>query len=202
MSSEFTNFFGRETRQRRSFTDSMGRTIEFETQLYPAGAAAELLPSALDFLSGPVGAAAEVASSIAANGLAGAEIRAELIEHTFAALASHLREEGGAEWFQRVLSTTRRKHKEAWIKVTDEAYYSDMFTGEMMLQLRLVLWVLEVNYGPFFVGVESISAAIKSRIPGWLTSLSDLWSALGLTPATGSGSGSGAQDAPAATPTP
>lgn len=202
MSSEFTNFFGRETRQRRTFTDSMGRTIEFETQLYPAGAAAELLPSALDFLSGPVGAAAEVASSIAANGLAGAEIRAELIEHTFAALASHLREVGGAEWFQRVLSTTRRKHKDTWIKVTDEAYYSDMFTGEMMLQLRLVLWVLEVNYGPFSGAGAWISAQITQRIPSLLGLLGTWSSALGLTEASGSGSDSGELGAAAATPTP
>lgn len=200
--SESVNFFGRETRFRKVFRDSQGRPVEFETRVLPAGPAAELLPSALDFLSGPVGAAAEVFSGVAANGLAGAEVRAELVTQVLQALASHLREEGGAEWFKTVLGATQRRHKEAWLNVTDPAYYSDMFAGEMQLQLRVVLWVLEVNFGPFSGGGAWISEQIKGAIPGLLASLNGLWSALGLTPATGSGSGSGAQDAPAATPTP
>lgn len=200
--SDSLNFFGRETKFRKVFRDSQGRSVEFETRVLPSGPAAELLPSALDFLSGPVGAAAEVFSGVAAHGLAGAEVRAELVTQVLQSLASHVREVGGVEWFKTVLSATQRKHKDIWINVTDVAYYNDMFAGEMQLQLRVVLWVLEVNFGPFSVGVESISAAIKARIPAWLTSLSDLWSALGLTQGNGSGSDSGAPVEQAATPTP
>lgn len=200
--SDSLNIFGRETKFRKTFKDSQGRPVEFETRVYTSGPAAERLPSALDFLSGPVGAAAEVFGSFAANGLAGAEVRAELVTQVLQSLASHIREEGGAEWFKTVLDTTQRKHKDGWINVVDVAYYNDMFAGEMQLQLRVVLWVLEVNYGPFSVGAGWISAAITERIPGLLTSLKTLWSALGLTQETGSGSDSGAPAAPAATPTP
>lgn len=200
--SDSLNFFGRETKFRKVFRDSQGRSVEFETRVLTSGPAAELLPSALDFLSGPVGAAAEVFSGVAAHGLAGAEVRAELVTQVLQSLASHVREEGGTEWFKKVLSATQRKHKDTWLNVTDIAYYNDMFAGEMQLQLRLVLWVIEVNFGPFSGGGDLILEQIKARIPAWLTSLSDLWSALGLTPVNGSGSDSGEPAEQAATHTP
>lgn len=119
----------------------------FETDLYPSGKAIDLMPFMVSLAAGPAGIVTDLLKSMTLGGqlqagdTSGREVREGLIT-----LAEQVVKHGGAQKLRDVLSHTwalgdARRNCGADMDL--------IFQGRITTLIKVVAWVLEVNYAPF-----------------------------------------------------
>jgi len=119
----------------------------FETTLYPSGKAIDLMPFMISLAAGPAGVVTDLLKSMTVGGqlqagdTSGREVRESLLT-----LAEQIVKHGGANKLREILSHT---HALGEVKRSCGQDMDVIFQGRIMLLIKVVAWVLEVNYAPF-----------------------------------------------------
>ena len=152
----------------------------YTTYLYGAEQGFDYLPLFVSLASGPVGVALETVGRVidAGGALGEARVNGAGIAEALHNAAATIVEMGGASKLREMLaSTTVKNVKGAGDSKVDEVF-DELFAGRYTHLIKVLAWVVEVNYAPFGGGVRS---AILSR---W-TEISEKLQAASKTPQQG-----------------
>lgn len=122
----------------------------FETTLYPAGEAIDLMPFLIAISSGPAGIITDVLRSMVSMGdlmagdTSGREVREGLLS-----LSEQIVKHGGSAKLKEILAHTRYQHPGDAAIAHCGQHMDTVFQGRVGLLIQVVAWVLEVNYAPF-----------------------------------------------------
>jgi hypothetical protein len=119
----------------------------FETTLYPSGKAIDLLPFMISLAAGPAGVVTDLLKSMTMGGqLTAGDTSGREVRESLLTLADQIVKHGGSAKLREILSHTYALGE---VKRNAGQDMDVIFQGRLMLQIKVVAWVLEVNYAPF-----------------------------------------------------
>lgn len=131
------------------------RTIDgqaYISHLYPASVAFDHLPLILDVASGPVSLAVETVQTLVGLG-SGEKLEANEVRASFEVLAAAIVKHGGSRKVKELLAHTQ-VHSPQGLRTVEEEF-DVLFQGRPGSILKVLAWVLEVNFVPFYKDVLS-----------------------------------------------
>ena len=134
--------------------------IEYKTHLYNSSKAIDLLPFFASLASGPLGLALEMLGGVVAAGgdLTKANVRGASVSEALHNASATVLEVGGAAKVKDLLSHTLvRNAGGGWDQVPD--VFETLFQRRYGHMLKVLRWVLEVNFDPF--GDDGLSGLIS-----------------------------------------
>lgn len=139
---------------------------KFETQIYPAEDAVDLLPFMLSIASGPAGMVVELMRTMMmeADVMAG-DVSGQNVREGLLTLAKQIVEHGGSSKIKEVLKFTSYTHPGVEGVKNCSQDFGTVFQGRQGLLFKILAWVLEVNYLPFLR--DGLSESAPGRLMQW-----------------------------------
>lgn len=123
--------------------------LHFETTIYPSSKAIDLMPFMISLASGPAGVLTDLLKSMGMGGAlqagdtSGREVREGLLT-----LAEQIVKHGGARKLREILELTLLVPASGPALNCAQAM-DEVFQGRITTLIKVVAWVLEVNFAPF-----------------------------------------------------
>lgn len=126
----------------------------YETHLYGAEKGFDLIPFFGVIASGPIGLALETAGSVidAGGDLTAARVQSSTVSDAIRNACLDVKELGGVAKIRELLDETFVKYPNAPTQAKVSEVFDDLFRGRYAHMMRVVAWVVEVNFAPFGAG--------------------------------------------------
>lgn len=128
--------------------------VEYTTHLYNAEKGFDLIPFFGVLASGPIGLGLETLGGVmdAGGDLTAARVTSSTVSDAIRNACLDLKELGGAAKVRELLEETHVKYPGLPASATVNEVFDDLFRGRYLHMMKVVAWVVEVNFAPFGQG--------------------------------------------------
>jgi len=128
--------------------------VEYTTHLYNAEKGFDLIPFFGVLASGPLGLALETLGGVmdAGGDLTAARVTSSTVSDAIRNACLDLKDLGGAAKVRELLEETHVKYPGLPASATVNEVFDDLFRGRYLHMMKVVAWVVEVNFAPFGEG--------------------------------------------------